>query len=74
MLVIVNTSTTEIAPARMVSNQRACHGTAPLGLFDGALPFGEAVLMMELPKRYSTPLEGGAGSHPLIVQTMVGVH
>ena len=37
--------------------------------------FGEAVLMMELPKRYSTPLEGGAGSHPLIVlQTLVGVH
>ena len=30
--------------------------------------------MMELPRRYSTPMEGGAGSHPLIVQTMVGVH
>ncbi len=26
--------------------------------------FEEAVLMMELPRRYSTPLEGGAGSHP----------
>ena len=34
--------------------------------------FGEAVLMMELPRRHSTPPGGGAGSHPLRVQTMVG--
>ena len=28
-----------------------------------ALFFEEAVLMMKLPKRYATPLEGGAGLH-----------
>jgi hypothetical protein len=43
-------------------------------LFDRDFFGGEAVLMMELPRRHSTPLEGGAGSHPLRVQTMVGVH
>ncbi len=40
---------------------------APLQAFLGG---GKAVLIMELPRRHSTPLGGGAGSHPLRVQTM----